>query len=246
MQHTDGERHPPGILRGAWLVLRKDLTIETKTQESLLTVGFFSVLLVVLSALAFTHDASMGQEAAARAAPGALWLAIAFAAVLTLGQSFQREREESAFTSLLSSPLPRASIFLGKAIAIFVTVAAIECLLVPLVGLFFHIDLLPLLPTLLPLLFLGTLGACLSGTLFGALTVQTRARELVLSAILFPLFAPALLSGVLATRELVLASLAGQTLAASELSDYVLLLVAFDGVALFGGIALFGPLIDGA
>jgi heme exporter protein B len=109
---------------------------------------------------------------------------------------------------------------------------------VPTVGLLFHVDLAGMAPRLIPLLLAGSLGIAGLGTLFGAMTVRTRARDLVLSTVLFPLLSPVLLSGVAGTKEL----FDGATF--SELSDYFLLLGVFDVIAVFGGLVLFGLLVD--
>jgi len=87
-------------------------------------------------------------------------------------------------------------------------------------------------------LVLGTIGVAATGTLFGAMTVRTRARDLVLATVLFPLLSPTLVSGVAATREI----LSGAPFA--EITDYLVLLGVFDVVAVAGGLALFGALID--
>jgi heme exporter protein B len=221
-------------LRLAWLVAAKDLAIERRTREILTTAGFFAVLVAVMSSLAF----SFGESTTSKVAPGAIWIPTAFASILALGRTWQREREDSALTALLVSPIPRASIFLGKAIGIFVFVSFVEVLVVPVVALLFHVELVPILLPLGAVMALGTIGLAAAGTLFGAMTVRTRARDLVLASVLFPLLSPTLLSGIGATRELVAGA------AFSELGDYVILLATFDFLALAGGLALFGALVE--
>ncbi len=221
-------------LRLAWLVAAKDLAIERRTREILTTAGFFAVLVAVMASLAF----SFGESATSKVAPGAIWIPTAFASILALGRTWQREREDSALTALLVSPIPRASIFLGKAVGVFVFVSFVELLVVPVVALLFHVELVPLLLPLAVVMALGTIGVAAAGTLFGAMTVRTRARDLVLASVLFPLLSPTLLSGIGATRELV----SGSPL--SELGDYLLLLAAFDFLALAGGLTLFGALVE--
>ena len=221
-------------LRLAWLVAAKDLAIERRTREILTTAGFFAVLVAVMSSLAF----SFGESTTSKVAPGAIWIPTAFASILALGRTWQREREDSALTALLVSPIPRASIFLGKAIGVFVFVSFVEVLVVPVVALLFHVELLPLIVPLGAVMALGTIGLAAAGTLFGAMTVRTRARDLVLASVLFPLLSPTLLSGIGATRELV----SGASF--SELGDYLILLAAFDFLALAGGLTLFGALVE--
>lgn len=228
------------MVRATWAVLAKDLRIELATREIVTTAGFFAALVAVMASMAFTT----GPETTTRVAPGALWLAVAFSSILALGRTWQREREDSALLGLLVSPAPRAAIWAGKALGVFVFVLAVEAVVVPLVALFFHVDLRVVAVPLLPVLLLGTAGVAATGTLFGAMTVRTRARELLLATVLFPLLSPALLSSVSATREIFYASARGLPVDASEVGDWLLLLGVFDAVAIVGGLTLFGPLVD--
>jgi heme exporter protein B len=238
-------RHsPPSFFRAAWIVFAKDLAIEARTREIVTTAGFFAALVAILASISFYT----GPEATVRVAPGAMWLAIAFASVLALGRTWQRERDESAMTGLLVAPIARASIFLGKALGVFAFVSVIECIVVPVVALFFHVELPDVLVSLACVVGLGTIGVAAAGTLFGAMTVRTQARDLVLATVLFPLLSPALLSGVAATREIfaLVQSMhpPGAMEQLSEVSDYLVLLALFDVVAVLGGVAFFGALVD--
>lgn len=228
------EPRSPGFFACASAIARKDLRIELRTREILTTGGFFAVLVTVMASIAF----SAGPKTQVRIAPGAIWLPIAFASVLALGRTWQREREESALTGLLVAPVPRASIFVGKAIGVLALMLAVEALIVPTVALLFHIEVLQYLPKLLPILLLGTIGIAATGTLFGAMTVRTSARDLVLASVLFPLLAPVLLSAIAGTALV----FGGGTF--EELKDYLVLLAVFDGVAVAGGVAVFGSLVD--
>jgi heme exporter protein B len=225
---------PPGALRGALLVAKKDLLIEIRTREIVTTAGFFAALVAILTSVAFYS----GPDTTKRVAPGAIWLAEAFASVLALGRTWQRERDDGALLALLVSPLQRGAIFLGKALGIFVFVAAIVALVVPIVALLFHVDLLEVGPKLALVLLLGTIGVAGTGTLFGVMTVRTRARDLVFATVLFPLLSPALICGVAATREI----FAGAPM--EDLTDYFLLLGVFDLVSVGLGLMLFGALVE--
>lgn len=227
-------RKRPGWLAHAGLVLAKDLRIELTTGEIVTTTGFFAVLVAVLSSVAF----SVG-DGKATVAPGVIWISLTFASVLAIGRTWQRERDESALTGLLVSPMPRSAIFAGKAVGVLVFLLLVELLLVPVVALLFALDLLTLGPGLLLIALAATPGIAASGTLFGAMTVRTRARDLVLASVLFPLLSPMLLAAVAATREL----LGGATL--GELGDYMALMSVFNLVFWAGGLGLFGLLIEG-
>lgn len=219
---------------GTLVILAKDVRIEARTREIVTTAGFFGVLVALMASIAYTG----GPSAHVRVAPGTIWLAVAFASIMAIGRTWQREREDGCFTGLLVTPIPRAALFLGKAIGVFAFVTAVELVVVPVVALVFHLDLGAVAGPLALVLALGTVGVASIGTLFGAMTVRTRARDLVLATVIFPLLSPTLLSGVAATREL----LAGATL--GEVRDYLVLLTTFDLVAVAGGLGLFGSLVD--
>jgi heme exporter protein B len=228
------------FLRGAIAVLSKDFAIELATREIVTMTGFFAALVAIMASVAFTT----GPETTTRVAPGALWLAVAFSSILALGRSWQREREESALVGLLVSPVPRAAIWCGKTAGVFAFVTAVEMVVVPLVALLFHVDLPSVIAPLAVVTLMGTLGVAATGTLFGAMTVRTRARELLLASVLFPLLSPALLSSVGATREIFYAAASGQPVDMAEVRDYLVLLGVFDVVAIAGGLAMFGALIE--
>jgi heme exporter protein B len=228
------KREIPGFFASALAILRKDLAIELRTREIVTTGGFFAILVTVMASIAF----STGPKTQVRIAPGAIWLPIAFASVLALGRTWQREREESALTGLLVSPVSRPAIFVGKGLGVFFLLLAVEALVVPVVALLFHVELLQYLSKITPILLLGTLGVSATGTLFGVMTVRTSARDLVLASVLFPLLSPVLLSSVAGTALV----FGGGTF--DELRDYLLLLAVFDVVAVAGGLAVFGALVD--
>jgi heme exporter protein B len=215
-------------------VAGKDLRIELRTREVTTTIGFFAVLVALLSSLSYTA----GPRTTERVAPGTIWLSLAFTAVLAIGRFWQREREERAFLALRTAPISRAAIFAGKALMLFAFLVVVEIVIVPVVALVFHIDLPAVILPLALVLLAGTVGVAATGTLFGAMTVRTRARDLILAVVLFPLLAPSLLAGVSSTREI----LVGADL--SELRDYFVLFGLFDFIAIAGGVGLFGALIE--
>lgn len=226
---------PPGWAGQTLLVLRKDLAIELATKEIVTTSGFFAVLVATIASLAFLGGADVKQ----RVAPGVIWVAVAFAAVLALSRAWQRERDDGALNGLLISPIARSAIFAGKALGLSVFLLAIEAIVIPVTALFFNISLGQYLPGLLAFCLLVTPGVAASGTLFGAMTVRTRARDLVLAAVMFPLLTPTLLAGVAGTRELFY----GASL--SEVGDYFQLIGVFDALFIMGGLGMFELLIEG-
>jgi heme exporter protein B len=226
---------PPSWPRQAWLVLAKDLRIEAKTREIVVTSGFFALLVALIISITFSVSKSGAEKGAIPAA--VIWVSVSFAAVLSLSRTWQREREESALTGLLVSPLSRSALFAGKALGVVAFLAAIEAVVVPVSALLFDFNLLTYGPGVAVIALVATPGIAASGTLFGAMTVRTRARDLVLASVLLPLLAPTILAAVGATRELI----GGSTVA--ELSDYLGIMGVFDFVFFAGGLSLFGALI---
>ncbi len=233
-------RSAPGFWQGSLAVFLKDLRIEAATREIVTTAAFFAALVAILASVAF----ATGPQTTTRVAPGALWLAVVFSSVLALGRSWQREREESALVGLLVSPIPRAAIWCGKSAGVLAFILAVEVVVVPLVALLFHVDLPAVAGALSLVMLLGSIGVAAIGTLFGAMTVRTRARELLLATVLFPLLSPALVSSVAATREIFYAAASGQAIDYVELRDWFVLLGVFDLVAIAGGLAMFGALVE--
>lgn len=226
--------HLPKWSRQVWIVFRKDLSIEAHSGEVTTTSAFFALLVVVLASMSFHGGPRTGRIVMA----GVIWLAVAFAAVLSLGRSWAREREAHALAGLLSTPLSPSALYAGKVLGLMVFLAVIQAVVFPVAALFFSVDLLEVGPGLLLVSLFATPGIAAAGTLFGSMTVRTSARDLALSVVLFPLLSPVLLTAVSATRGLVTG------MEANELWAYIRLLVVFDAAFLAGGLALFGTLIE--
>jgi len=229
-----GATRRPSWFEQALVVLRKDLAIELSTGEVVVSSGFFALLVVILASLSFWG----GPANARMVAAGVIWLSVSFAAVLALGKTWQREREEGALDGLLVAPLSRSAIFAGKALGVLGFLLVIELVVIPAAALLFALDLVEVGPGVLAIALVATPGVAASGTLFGAMTVRTQARDLLLAVVLFPLLTPTLLAAVAATREL----FSGVPLV--ELGDYFRLLGVFDLVFIAGGLGLFGTLIE--
>ena len=179
-------------------IARKDVAIELRTREITVSTAFFALLIASLCSLSFYVD----NVASRNIAPGVLYTAVAFSSVLAISRSWSREREQDAMRSLLIAPIPRLAIYAGKAISTFVFLSIVEVLLVPMISILYRVDLVPVVLPLVMILATATLGIVLAGSLFGAMTVRTSARDLMLSVVLFPLLTPLLLAAVVATREL--------------------------------------------
>src|SRR5882672_7898117 len=175
------------FLSTAWLVLRKDFAIEARSWEILTTTLFFAASCVLVFAFAFVKEGRAVEDAAA----GILWIAIAFSGTLALGRTFERERYGETLRALLLAPAPRAALYVGKLLGMLALLGLAELLLVPLV---------PLL--LLALLAGGTIGFCAVGTLFAAMLVRARSRDVLLPILLYPIVIPVIIAGVRGTAAL--------------------------------------------
>ena len=244
----------PSALAVAWEICKKDIRIERRTGEIVATAGVFSVVIGFLTSFAFQSD----QKTNTATAAATIWITIFFAAVLSFGRIWQRERDESALTGLLVAPIPRGSIFVGKALATFGMIIVIEIPLVALCMFLFQIDFSSgtlknptpeqiaaakesanlHLPAFLALLLMGTAALSFVGTLFGAMTVRTRARDLVLAIVLFPLLSPVLVCGVVGTRK------AFELQPFDDYSGFLGLMAVSVVITLMLGVGLFGPLVD--
>ena len=215
--------------RRAWIVLWKDLLTERRSKESLNALFFFAVLLLFLFEFALGPD----RERLTAALPGLLWLGFILAGLLGLGRTFLVERENDCWEGLLLTPGDKGAIYLGKLAVNFLLMAAVAIVLLGLFGIFYNVDLWGSLAPLSVVIFLGTVGLASVGTLFGAMTSQVRARELLFPLLLLPVQVPVLLGTVKATEAVL------QGLALAEVSHWLKLLAAADLVYLVVGILTF-------
>lgn len=221
------------FIRQSLAIARKDLVIELRARELVPTMTLFASLVAVLSSMSLFVDEETGRKVA----PGVLWIAVAFSGTLGLSRTWGREREEGALRAVLLSPVSPAALFTGKALGALAFVLATELVVAPLVALLLHAPIGDHLGGFVTLVLLGTVGFVAAGTLFGALVARTRARDLLLAVVLYPLVSPAILCGVVATRDL----LGGAGL--GGVMDWVRMLAIFDLIFIGGGVALLGPLL---
>lgn len=222
-------------VRRAWMVVWKDILAERRSKESLNALVFFSLLLL------FVFQFALGPERARveAALPGLLWLGFILSGLLAFGRTFQIERENDCWEGLVLTPGDKSAIYLGKLAGNVLVMIVVEVVLLALFAVFFAIDFTPFLPGLAAVLALGTLGFAAVGTLFGAVTAQMRARELLFPVLLLPAVVPVLLASVSATQTV----LAGEPLA--EAAAWLKLLAAADLVYLVVGVLTFEFVLEG-
>src|SRR5262245_15458628 len=186
------------FLRTVLLVFRKDVAIEARSWEILTTTVFFAVSAVLVFSFAFVKEGQPLEDAAA----GILWIAVAFSGTLALGRTFERERYGETLRALLLAPASRPAVYAGKLLGMILIMAATEVILTPMVAFFFHAPFFapPLL--LIALVGLGTIGFASCGTLFAAMLVRTRTRDVLLPILLYPITIPVIIAGVRGTAAL--------------------------------------------
>ncbi|MGH7650826.1 MAG: heme exporter protein CcmB [Gemmatimonadaceae bacterium] len=205
-------------LSAAWLIARKDLAIEFRTRSAF----FSSVVFALLGLVIFYYAWDPTAVSVTDLAPGVLWIIFTFSGLLGLHRSFGVEAADHAIDGLLASPVSRHSIFLGKAIANLVFVAAVQVIAIPALAIFYNLPLGHVAAPLIMIAILAAVGLVTVGTLFSAMAVNTRLAELLLPMLALPFFVPIVIAATQATAKL----LSGRPLV--ESAAWLKLLLAFD------------------
>jgi heme exporter protein B len=220
-------------MTGLMVALRKDLLLQWRSRAQLVAIFAFGAAALLLFSFAIGPDSLALREHAA----GFLWLALLLASTLSLAESFEREMEEQALEGLLLLPASARSLYYGKAVANWAQLAILGVALVPVAVVLYDAGTVRLV-ALLAVILLGTAGLSAPGTLYAAMTAQTRARQTLLPLLLFPLVVPVLLAAVKATSLLIL----GDPM--EQLRPWAILLVLFDVVHWSLGGLLFGRVVE--
>jgi len=202
-----------------WTVAAKDLRSEIRTKEAINASLSFALVILLLFSFAFDPTSDTAREISG----GLLWLVFAFAGVLVLNRSFARELENDCLDALISSPVPGPALFLGKVLANYVLLLGIECVCLPVFGVFYNVHWTGQPGWLALVLLLGTWGLTVVGTVFSALTVNMRLRELMLPMLVYPIMIPCLM----AAMEITKAIMADQPIT-GDMMAWFRMLVGFD------------------
>ena len=207
--------------------LVKDLRIEWRSLDAIISMLFFSLLVVVLFSIAFDPHGEFSRQIAG----GVLCVATMFASVSALNQAWAREIRHNVIDAQRMAPAPGADLFLAKVIVNFLFVSIVQVILAPLFVVFYDLRIEGQAWLLLLVLPLGTWALVANGIFFAALAIGSRNRELLLSLILFPIFIPALLAMVQATTAI----LTGE----SDPSLWIKLLLGYDIIFTTASLLLF-------
>jgi heme exporter protein B len=212
-------------------VLWKDLLTEWRSHDRAIAMLLFSLLVVVVFHFSLPGGATARMEATA---PGLLWIAYVFASILGFNRAFSMELENDALSGIALLPSDRGWVFLGKAVANLVILGVVQLVIAAVFALVFELALLPIAGRLALVLLLGAIGLCSVGTLFAAVAVRTRFREVMLPLLMLPLLIPVLLGAVRATAGLLdtgeLDFAAVQLLLVSDSIYLIISFIAFDYV----------------
>jgi heme exporter protein B len=212
--------------------LEKDIRLEWRSKDAINAMLFFALLVVVIFSFAFDPTA----EESRRIAGGLVWVAFLFAAVVALNQTWARELRNQVLDAYRVSPAPANPLFVAKAVGNFIFVVVLEALMTPLFIMFYKLRALGPAWELIPIAALGTWALVVNGTFFAAMSIRTRAREIMLPLLLFPLSIPALLAMVSATTSI----LTGEESA----RFWIALLVAYDVVFTIACLLLFDTVLE--
>jgi heme exporter protein B len=218
--------------RAVATILWKDLKIELQTKEAFSASFVFSLMVLVI----FNFTLDLTSEEALEMGAGFLWITFAFGGVLALNRSFALERDENCVQGLQLLPVDRGGIYLGKCLANVIFMLTTEIILLPLFAVFFNVGITGRLPYLVAVLVLGTVGFSSVGTLFSAIAVHTRMREVILPILLLPITVPVLIAAVETTAY----ALGAQT----DPSFWFRLLIVYDVVFVTVSFLTFGHILQ--
>ena len=220
------------FLSKALTITRKDIIAELRSKETIVSVLVFALLVIVIFNFAFGTD----RELMNAVAPGILWVAFAFAGVLSLNRAFIPEKEEGCLEGLMACPVSREAIYVGKMLSSLIFMLIVEAITLPIFALLFNLPVLSL--EIIITTVLATVGFVAVGTLFSALSVNTKAREMVLPILFLPIAVPVIICAVKASEL----ALAGESW--GSLSSWLQIIVAFDVIFLVASYLTFNFVVE--
>jgi heme exporter protein B len=215
-------------------IARKDVTTELRAKAGFNSVASLGVTILILLGLALGPDA----EALRNASVGAVWLATLFSGVLAFNRSFQLELESGALEPLLQYPGPRWTIFAGKLLGNLMFLTLMVAIVVAAGVVLFGVQIPADWPSLLGVLALGVVGLAVLGTFYASMASRSRAREVLLPLLLFPMLVPVLLAATTASKALLGADVM------HEAGAWIRLLVAYDLIFLVATFIAFEHVIE--
>ncbi len=192
-------RARPSLWHQVFIIIAKDLRAELRTKEAVNAALAFAIMILTLFSFAFDP----AEDETKMYAGGLLWIVFAFAGTLVLNRSFARELPNDCLDALIAAPISGAVLFLGKALANYLLVMAVELVALPVFGIFYYAKWYSHFWDMMLVLALGTWAITVIGTIFSALTVNIRLREVMLPLLTYPMLVPALMASMQLTVDLV-------------------------------------------
>jgi len=220
------------FLDKVFIILWKDVISELRTRNIATSVLVFALLVIVIFNFAFEP----GTEQKDLVAPGILWVSFTFAGVLSLGRSFVPENEKGCLEGLMLCPVDRDVIYIGKMLSSLIFMLIVEAIVFPIFLMLFDLPLF--MPKLGLIALLATVGFVSLGTLFSALAVNTRAREIMLPILFFPIVTPVIIAAIKASGLVI----EGEPW--SDISSWLLILAAFDVIFLVMSALVFEFVVE--
>jgi len=227
-----GERRVKSMFVKILAIFWKDILTELRTKEVVTSVLVFALLVIVIFNFAFGSRAGMTELVA----PGILWVAITFGGVLGFNRVFSVEKENSRLEGLMLCPVDRAVIYWGKLVGSFTFILAVAFVITPIFLVLFNLPLF--LPRLALIIVLATLGFAAVGTLFSAVAINTRARDIMLPILFLPIAVPVIIAAVKATALVLAGSPWGDML------TWLQIMIAFDIIYLVVATLVFEFVVE--
>ena len=210
----------------------KDILLELRTKDIVTTVLVFALLAGVTFNFAFDPS----PDVVVLVVPGVIWVAFIFAGILGFNRSFSLEKDKGSLEGLLLCPVSRDVIYFGKLLGIFIFMILVEVVLLPFFAILYNFSVFD--ARLLLIAISATLGFAGVGTIFSAIAVNTRSREVMLPVLLLPVAAPVIIAAVEATS----AVLDGAPW--SDIARWWQILIAFDVIFLVVPAFVFGAVLE--
>lgn len=217
-----------------WAIVWKDIRAEIRTKEIFSSMFIFSLLVLVI----FNFSIDLLEVNPLDIAQGVLWIAFTFSGILGLNRSFLFEKENDCLQGLMLTPIDRSAIYLGKMIGNLIFMLIMEAIAVPIFVVLFNIGIYDKIISLAIVLILGTLGFVTVGTLFSAMSVNIKAREVMLPILLFPIVVPLIIASVKSTGAI----LTGKPF--DDIISWLKLIAVFDVVFLVVSFLSFEYIIE--
>jgi heme exporter protein B len=205
-----------GYLRAIGAVVWKDLAAELRSRELLGAMLVFALLVILIFNFALELDVSTRQTVTS----GVLWATFAFAGTLGLNRSMAIEKDRGCLDGLLLAPVDRSALYFGKMLGNLAFMMIVEAIVLPVYSALYNTNLFN--AGLILVIFLGSLGYVVVGTILSAMAVQARTRDVLLPILLFPVILPVLIAAVKASNGYL------QGFEAAEIWPWLNLLIAFD------------------